>query len=118
MSRHPRAHESPARAAQLERIKAARRAKREAQPPRPRAKLHSRGHFHFCAVPVAEPPVVTAHQIITELQRQAMGGVAPRMAVYDLARPAHYPTAARICEQYGRTWADVAREAELRPTRV
>lgn len=112
-NRHPRADESVARRAQLERLKVERRARREAAPPR-RGRRREGSGASFAPLPTSEPAGVTLPQLTAELQRLAMGGVMPSPAVFDQARPAVWPTAEQFCAQFGATWTQLAREAGLR----
>lgn len=98
-TRHPRAHESDARRAQLDRLKVERRSARRRLPPQ------------------TQPQLPTYRQAVAELQRIAMGGVMPSPDRFDYAKPAHWPRAAQLCDQFGVTWADLADAAGLQLTR-
>ena len=102
-SRHPRQSESEARREQL--ALESRRYYIEKES-RERKLLRQR------------PAHVTLRSLITELQRQAMAGVMPSPAVYDLVRPAHWPTAEQVCEQTEMSWSDLAAKCGLRPNRI
>lgn len=90
---------TPARRAQLEELKRKRHAARamsEAEP----------------------PPIVTYRQFLAEIQRIAMGGIAPTMERFNYAKPSRWDTAQVYCERFGVTWADVADEAGLKMKHV
>lgn len=107
MSRHPRKHESAARAAQLERIKEQRRIRK------PYTQASVRG-ASFAPVGMMERTPPTDAQVLAEIARISMGQRMPTPQVYDYARRVDYPTAAEVCERMGAGWHDIADEMGLK----
>lgn len=58
----------------------------------------------------------TLQELIAEVQRQAMGGVMPTIAAFDMARPGNWATAAAHLTRFNLTWIDLAKEAGLKLT--
>lgn len=55
-------------------------------------------------------------QLIKELKRQSMGGVAPSQTFFDSAKPATWGTAQAQCRRLGASWMELVREAGLKPS--
>lgn len=53
--------------------------------------------------------------LVREVQRQAMGNVAPTQAVFNSSKPASWATATAHLQRLGITWADLIHEAGLKP---
>jgi hypothetical protein len=51
---------------------------------------------------------------IREIQRIAMGGIMPTMAVFNMTKPVTWPTALEFCQRFNLDWYDFAEEAGLR----
>lgn len=118
-TRHPRAAESAARAAQLERIKEQRRQARRPQTCARKAYTQSSVHgAAFIAVVPGEPTPPSDRQIVAEIQRLSMGNTMPSPAVYDYARSRSYPTAERVCQLMGMEWREIGIEMGLKPERM
>lgn len=107
ISRHPTKETSEARRAQLGRLKEKRRIERNARGPT----RHAGSYVAIGQAEASEPSYV---QVLTEIQRIAMGGVMPSEAVFDLARPATWPTANESCVLWGLSWEQLAEEAGLK----
>lgn len=58
--------------------------------------------------------IPTERELIAELQRQAMGGVMPSIALFNDLRPANWATADAHMKRMEMTWGDLAEIAGLR----
>lgn len=61
-----------------------------------------------------EKPVISYRRFLQEVQHVAMGGLMPRESVFDFCKPAVWPSAAELCDQFHVTWAEAAAEIGLR----
>lgn len=126
--RHPRAHESTARAAQLERLKEERRRKRngdhigrrlqrdlqEDESAERRRRTRTEMLLETPDKAPRRPHSPTPAQLLAEIQRIAMGGVMPTADRYDYARSRSFPPADRVCQLLGIGWEAIAAELGLR----
>lgn len=71
------------------------------------------GPEHTVVTPLQSTNLPSRQELIAEVKRQAMGGVMPTMAVFDMARPASWATAQAHLIRLGLTWTDLAQEAGL-----
>jgi hypothetical protein len=60
----------------------------------------------------------TLDDLLRELKRQSMGGVAPSMAAFDIAKPANWATGQAHCKRLGMTWGALVEAAGLKPRRT
>lgn len=63
---------------------------------------------------LAAPPP-SRDEMVAELQRQAMAGVMPSQAQFNLAKPATWATATAHCLRLEMSWEDLAKAAGLKP---
>lgn len=59
--------------------------------------------------------IPTEQELLAEIRRQAMGGVAPTVKAFDRARPATWATAQAHTLRLGKKWSELAEMAELKP---
>ncbi|MCC6457842.1 MAG: hypothetical protein IT328_22995 [Caldilineaceae bacterium] len=71
------------------------------------------GPEHTVVTPLKYAHLPTLDELVAEVKRQAMGGVMPTMAAFDMARPATWATAQAHLVRLNLTWSDLAKEADL-----
>lgn len=71
------------------------------------------GPEHTVVTPIKYAHLPTFDELVAEVKRQAMGGVMPTMAAFDMARPAVWATAQAHLVRLNLTWSDLAQEAGL-----